>query len=100
MNMKALAVGIVFLVVALVVPVFALYEIVTSNTRATIEILPNLSDQTAIASFFRDLDNRQNMILEIVVIVEAALVVGFAISLWYALKCQRSDVCRTFPPPA
>ena len=51
MNTKALILGIMFLIVALIVPVYALYESATSTLRGISEI-PNLSDSTGITTFY------------------------------------------------
>ena len=42
---------------------------------------------------------RQATVFAVVSVVEILLVAGFAVSIWYAIKCQRADQCRTFPNP-
>jgi hypothetical protein len=98
MNTKALILAIVFLAAALVVPVFALYEEATSGFRG-LSTIPDLTDRTGLISFFNQQAAQQEFILIVVLIIEVALLAGFGLSMWYALKCTNKDQCRNFAAP-
>jgi hypothetical protein len=98
MNTKALILGVVFLIAALIVPVFALYESATSTLRGISEI-PNLADQTQLTTFYNQQAAQQQTLMFIVIVLEVILVSAFAISLVYALRCTNRDQCRNFAPP-
>jgi hypothetical protein len=99
MNMKALVLGIVLLAAALIVPAFALYQEATSGLRSIAQI-PDLTDHTGVTTYLNQQAAQQETLLAIVVVVEVILVIGFAISFWYAIRCTNKDQCRNFAPPA
>jgi hypothetical protein len=92
---KWLIVSIVFLVATLVVPIYVLYNALTSNLAQYVQNLPTLQDQPHMNEFFRSISAEQQMLLLMVTVVEAALVAAFAMTLWYAIKCR--DQCRNYP---
>ena len=94
-----LALAIVFLAVALIVPVYALYDTLTTNINQVRTNLPDLQDQQNADQFFSNLSGNQQDLLLILVVFEAIFVSLFAGTLWYALKCRARDSCRTFPAP-
>jgi len=98
MNTKALILGIVFLVAALIVPVFALYQEATSSLRG-ISSIPDLTDRTAVTNYFSQQASSQQTLLAIVLTIEVVLVICFAVSFWYAFRCTNRDQCRNFAPP-
>jgi hypothetical protein len=98
MNTKALILGIIFLIAALIVPVFALYQEATSSLKG-ISSIPDLTDHTAVTNYFSQQASNQQALLAIVITVEVILVVCFAVSFWYALRCTNRDQCRNFGPP-
>ncbi len=94
-----MALAVVFLVVALVVPVYVLYDTITSNLREYVRQLPTLQDQPNANDFFTRLSASQQTLMAILVVVEAVFVVLFAVAMWYALRCREKDRCRTYPVP-
>jgi hypothetical protein len=94
---KFLILSIVFLAISLIVPIYALYNALTSNLSQYITTLPTLQEQPYINDFFARLSADQQNLLIILIVVEAVFVVLFAATLWYAIKCR--DRCRNFPNP-
>ncbi len=100
MNKNALILAIVFLAASLIVPIYALYEESTSTLRAYVQEIPNLAGHDTLTQEFLNVQaTRQATVFAVVSVVEVLLVAGFAVSMWYAIKCQRADQCRTFPTP-
>ncbi len=94
---KFLILAIVFLAVSLIVPIYALYNALTSNLRQYITTLPTLQDQPHMNDFFNKVSADQLNLLIILIVIEAVFVVLFAATLWYAIRCR--DRCRNFPTP-
>jgi uncharacterized membrane protein YwzB len=99
---KWLIVSFVFLAVALAFPVVAFYNQLGTTITEGSGIRPNWqadSPQTGNASdiFIREQTAAQNQLLWIVVGVESVMVVGFAATLLYAIRCR--DQCLNFPNP-
>ena len=99
MNMKALILGIILLAAALVIPAIALYQEATSSLRGIAQI-PDLTDHTGVTTYLNQQAAQQETLLAIILVVEVILVVGFAVSFWYAIKCTNKDQCRNFAAPA
>ena len=100
MNKNALIVAVIFLAASLIVPGFVLYEEATSSLTEYIQQIPNLSGHdTATQQFIANQQQRQAEVFAIVLVIEAVLVACFAVSMWYAIKCNKADQCRAFPPP-
>ena len=99
MNEKALALSIIFLAMALIVPIYALYSAVNANIRNLVEVFPNPPDPDAVARILNEQAQAQTTILIIVIIAEVILVTGFAASFWYAIRCTKRDQCLNFPTP-
>ena len=85
-NRKALILAAIFLVVALVFPIFVIYEDSAATTRYLIEIGQNQNDQTALTSALNQLQSTQNTLIVVLIIAETALIILFAVSMWLALK--------------
>ena len=86
MNRKALVVAAVILVVALIFPIFVIFEDYASTTQALITNRPNLNDETQRTAFFNQMQATQNMLFTMLLIVEVILIVLFAVSMFVALK--------------
>ena len=99
MNEKALAVAIIFLAAAIIVPIYVLYEQTFASINDFVRQVPNLADETARSNFLHALSQGQQLVLIGVAVVEVILVVGFAVSFWYAIKCTKKDKCLNFPGP-
>ncbi len=98
---KWLVVSIVFLAASLVLPIFVLYNALGETLRNAANTIPDYSannPQTgSIDLFIQQQQAAQAQLLLILLAVEAVLVVAFAVSFWYAIKCR--DQCRNFPSP-
>ncbi len=98
--MKALFLAIVFLAAALIVPIFALYQVVSSGFSNIIQQIPNFAGhETAVVQYLNEQTSQQFIVLVVVIVAEALLIVGFAVSFWYALRCTKRDQCLNFPTP-
>ena len=86
MNRKALIIATIFLVVALVFPIFVIFEDYASTTQALINNRPNLNDETQRTAFFNQIQASHNTLLTALIVVEAVLIILFAISMLIALK--------------
>jgi ABC-type multidrug transport system fused ATPase/permease subunit len=97
---KWLIVSIVFLAAAFVMPVYVLYTALGSTLQHAVDVIPNYSSNNpqtgGIASFLQTQQAAQAQLLVLVIVVEALLIAGFGLTLWYAIKCR--DLCRNFPP--
>lgn len=85
-NRKALVVSAIFLVVALVFPVFVIFEDYASTTQALINNRPNLNDETQRTAFFNQMQSTHNLLLTVLLILEVILIMLFALSMFIALK--------------
>jgi len=86
MNRKALIIAAVLLVVALVFPIFVIFEDYASTTQALINNTPNLNDETQRTAFFNQIQASHNTFLTVLLAVEAVIIILFAISMFTALK--------------
>jgi hypothetical protein len=86
MNRKALVIAAVLLVAALVFPIFVIFEDYASTTQALITNRPNLNDETQRTAFFNQVKATQNLLFTVLLVVEALLIVLFAVSMFVALK--------------
>jgi capsular polysaccharide biosynthesis protein len=86
MNRKALVIAAIFLVVALVFPVFVIFEDYASTTQALVTNRPNLNDETQRTAFFNQVQTTHNLLLTVLLVIEAILIVLFAVSMLIALK--------------
>jgi hypothetical protein len=85
-DRKALILAAIFLVVALIFPIFVIYEDSAATTRYVIEVGQNQNDQTALTSALNQLQSTQNNLIVVLIIAETVLIILFAISMWTALK--------------
>jgi hypothetical protein len=99
---KWLALSIVFLAAAFVVPIYVLYTALGSTLQTAVNTIPDYASSNpqtgALSTFVQNQTAAQTQLLLIVLAVEALLVVCFSVSLWYTIRCR--DNCRNFPPPA
>jgi hypothetical protein len=98
---KWLILSLVFLVAALIVPVYVLYTALGSTLQTAVNTIPNYSSNNpasaGLTNFLQTQQAAQQQLLYIVIGVEALLVVCFSLTLWYAIKCR--DQCRNYPAP-
>ncbi len=92
----------VFLAVAFVMPIFVLFTALQNTLQTAVTTIPNYDANNPasapINDFYQMQQAAQIEILAGVIVAEVALVICFAVTLWYAIKCR--DLCRNFPPPA
>jgi hypothetical protein len=98
-----LIVSIVLLAFSFIVPIYIFYNALGENLRTAVNILPDYNASSAAqapppSQFYETQSAAQLQLLYLVIAVEAVLVVSFAVTFWYAIKCR--DQCRRFPPPA
>ncbi len=102
---KWLAVSIVLLAIAIVMPIYvlstALNQTLTNVTSAVPDWFTHSQSTEGLNEQIRALVQEhqaaQTQLIIIVTAVEMLLVAGFSVTLWYAIKCR--DQCRSFPPP-
>jgi len=63
-----------------------IFEDNSATTQSLINNGPNLNDETAVTSFFRQMQSREYTFIIILIAVETVLMVLFAISIWFALR--------------
>lgn len=100
-HKKWFILSIVFLVIALVFPVFAFYNALGTTIRTVSNYRPDYNadnPQTIDTnSFIQAQTAAQIQLLWIVIAVESVMVAAFALTLMYAIRCR--DQCRNFPVP-
>ena len=98
---KWLVVSIVFLAASFVMPIYVLYTALNETLQTAVTTLPDYSSSNpstgSVSTFLQAQQAAQVQLLTIVVVVEALLVAGFSVTLWYAIRCR--DQCRNYPPP-
>lgn len=85
-NRKALILAAIFLAVALIFPIFVIYEDSAATARYFVNIGQNQNDQTAITNYSNQLQATQNTLTIVLIIVETILLILFAVTMWIALK--------------
>jgi len=99
---KWLVVSIVFLAIALAFPAAAFYNQLGTTIRAGSDIRPDFQANNPQTGNIRDIfvqeqTAAQNQLLWTVVAVESIMVIAFASTLLYAIRCR--EQCRNFPNP-
>ena len=98
---KWLALSIVFLAAAFIMPIFVLFTAFNNTIQQTLNTIPNYGSYSevtgGVTAFLQAQSAAQNQLLIVVIAVEALLIAAFSVTLWYAIKCR--DQCRTFPTP-
>ena len=85
-NRKALILAAIFLAVALIFPIFVIYEDSAATARYFVDIGQYQNDQTAITNYLNQLQTTQNTLIVVLIVVEALLIILFSVSMWMALK--------------
>jgi hypothetical protein len=98
---KWLALSIVFLAAAFIMPIYVLFTAFNNTLQQAISTIPNYasySEQTGgVTAFLQAQSAAQTQLLIVVIAVEALLIASFSVTLWYATKCR--DQCRKYPTP-
>jgi hypothetical protein len=98
---KWLIVSIAFLVGTLAVPIYVLYTALGETLQTAVNTIPNYSSNNPstgrISLFVQNQQAAQLNLLLTTIGVETVLVVCFAATFWYAIKCR--DQCRNYPGP-
>jgi hypothetical protein len=98
---KWLIMSIVFLVAALIMPIYALYTALGETLRTAANTIPNYDANNpatgGIDAFVQGQQAAQAELLVIVIALEILLVACFTATFWYAIKCR--DQCRNYPSP-
>ncbi len=85
-NRKLLAIAGILLIVALVLPVVAIVEEQMFSSQYINKYRPDLSDQTAVTEYLRQLQGTQNFFLTVFLVVEVVLAIAFILVFWFAIK--------------
>ncbi|HKZ88588.1 MAG TPA: hypothetical protein VJ066_05465 [Candidatus Bathyarchaeia archaeon] len=97
---KWLALSIVFLAAAFIMPIYVLYSALNTTLQEAVNTIPDYasnSPQTGgVNTFLQAQTAAQVQLLIIVIAVEAVLIASFSVTLWHAIKCR--DNCRNYPP--
>jgi hypothetical protein len=98
---KWLILSIIFLISALIMPIYVLYNALGNTLQTAVNIIPDYSSSNpatgGMSAFLQAQQAAQVQLVILVVIAEAVLTVCFVATLWYAIKCR--DQCRNFPSP-
>lgn len=96
---KWFIVSIVFLAAAFVMPIYVLYNALTTTLQTAVNVLPDYSSNNPStqnpASFLQAQQAAQLQLLIVVIGIEALLIGCFVVTLLYAIRCR--DQCRTYP---
>jgi len=96
---KWLALSIVFLAAAFIMPIYVLFTAFNNTIQQTLNTIPNYNSYSevtgGVTAFLQAQSAAQNQLLIVVIVVEALLIAAFSVTLWYAIKCR--DQCRNFP---
>ena len=93
-----LIVSIVLLAGALIFPIYVLYTALGTTLLKAVNTIPE-TQTGAINAFVQAQTLAQTQLLAIVIAVEAVLVVSFAVTMWYAIKCRSEDLCLVYAGP-
>jgi len=98
---KWLAVSIVFLAAAFIMPIYVLFTAFNNSLQQALNAIPNYASYSevtgGVTALLQAQSAAQNQLMIVVIVAEALLIAAFSVTLWYAIKCR--DQCRTFPTP-
>ncbi len=97
---KWLAVSIIFLAAAFIMPIYVLSTALSQTLQTAVSTLPDYSTHsqstTGLDEFVRTQQAAHTQLLILVVAAEILLVACFSVTLWYSIRCR--DQCRNFAP--
>jgi len=100
---KWLIVSIALLGGALIFPIYVLYTALGTTLQQAVNTLPDYASHApqtgGVTAFFQAQTAAQAQLLAIVIAIEAVLVVSFAVTMWYAIKCRSEDLCLVYAGP-
>jgi beta-lactamase regulating signal transducer with metallopeptidase domain len=100
---KWLIVAGVFLAVALILPIYFYAATVGNTSQAPQNVSPDWTSYFKgtgpIYQFLTTQSAAQMELLLVAAVGEVVVVVAFAVTMWYAIKCRSKDLCVTYPNP-
>jgi hypothetical protein len=91
------------LAAALILPVYLYFSTVGNPSQTPQNVLPDWTSYFKgtgpIYQFLTTQNTAQLQLLLVVAGAEVVVVVAFAVTMWYAIRCRSEDLCIAYPNP-